>query len=173
MWEILGFIIEMINPLWAKTEAFYAWSGDIWLGKAIADSIWLFPFVETIHILAMAVMFGGMLVLNLRLMGLTMNKQGLPMLARTLQPFINWGVVIMLISGYVMFTSEAMKCFVNDGFKIKMFFLFLVLVFQYTIYNRLVKKEDVDRGGFGPVAAILNFFLWFMVGAGGRAIGFV
>ncbi len=160
--------------MWEAFYPFFEWHNTSWLGTAISNSIWLFPFVETIHILAMAVMFGGLLILNLRLMGIGMKKQSLPMMAKTLMPFVNWGLFIMILSGYAMFSSEALKDFSNDGFKFKMASLALVLIFQYTIYGSLLKKEDAARSSsMGMIAALVNFVLWFCVGAGGRAIGFV
>jgi len=160
--------------MWEAAYPFFEWHTTSWLGTTISDSIWLFPFVETIHILAMAIMFGGLLVLNLRLLGLGMKRQPLPMLAKTLMPFVNWGVVIMLLSGYAMFSSGGLKYYSNDGFKFKMAALALVLIFQYTIYRSLIKKDDAQRSAIlGGGAALLNFGLWFCVGAGGRAIGFV
>jgi uncharacterized membrane protein len=160
--------------MWEASYPFFEWHNTSWLGTTISDSIWLFPFVETIHILAMAVMFGGLLVLNLRLLGLGMKKQPLPLLASTLMPFVNISLVIMLISGYAMFSSEAVKDFTNDGFKFKMASLALVLIFQYTLYRSLLKKDDAQRPAvLGGIAALVNFVLWFCVGAGGRAIGFV
>jgi hypothetical protein len=160
--------------LWDKTEPIFVWSGGTSLGTAISDTVWMFPAIETVHILAMAVMFGGLLVLNLRMLGLGMVRQPLPMLAGTLMPFVNWGVIIMLISGYMMFASEAMKAFANDGFKFKMLSLAAVLIFQYTIYRTTLKKDDAVRSKpIGWACAVVNFVLWFCVGAGGRAIGFV
>ena len=153
---------------------FFEWHNTSWLGQKISGSVWLFPFVETIHILAMAIMFGGLLVLNLRMMNLTMKRQSLQLLSTTLMPFVNWGVAIMLLSGYAMFCSEAMKCFSNDGFKFKMASLLLVLIFQYTVYRSFLKKDDAQRSSAVSMGvALLNFVLWFCVGAGGRAIGFV
>ncbi|MEP6961743.1 MAG: DUF6644 family protein [Acidobacteriota bacterium] len=160
--------------MWAAAYPFFEWHNTSWLGTKISGSIWLFPAIETVHILAMAVMFGALLVLNLRLLGLTMTKHPLPTLTRTLFPFVNWGVSIMLLTGYAMFSSEALKCYANDGFKFKMASLFLVLVFQYTLYRSLLKREDSQRSALiSGAAALLNFILWFCVGAGGRAIGFV
>ena len=160
--------------MWEAFYPFFEWHNTSWLGQVISNSIWLFPFIETIHILAMCVMFGGLLVLNLRLMGLGMKKQSLPMMAKTLMPFVNWGLIIMLLSGYAMFTSEALKDFSNDGFKFKMASLALAIIFQYTLFASLVKKDDAQRSGaLGMITALLNFALWFCVGAGGRAIGFV
>jgi hypothetical protein len=160
--------------MWEASYPFFEWHNSSWLGQQISGSIWYFPAIETVHILAMAIMFGGLLVLNLRLLGLGMTRQPLPLLAKTLMPFVNWGVVIMLISGYAMFASEALKAFSNDGFKFKMACLAGILVWQYTFYASQIKKDDAQRSGLlGGIAAIVSFLLWFGVGAGGRAIGFV
>jgi hypothetical protein len=67
-----------------------------------------------------------------------------------------------------------MKYYANDGFKVKMAALLLTLIFQYTLYKGFLKKEDGQRSaGMGAIMALLNFFGWFMIGAAGRAIGFV
>jgi hypothetical protein len=160
--------------MWEASYPFFDWHTTSWLGTTISDSVWLFPFVETIHILAMAIMFGSLLVLNLRLVGMGMKRQSLPSLAKTLMPFVNWGLVIMLLSGYAMFASGALKYYSNDGFKFKMACLALVVIFQFTLYSSLIKKDDAQRSTvLGGLAALVNFGLWFCVGAGGRAIGFV
>ena len=160
--------------MWEAAYPFFEWHNTSWLGQKISDSIWYFPAIETVHILAMCIMFGALLVLNLRLLGLGMTKQPLPLLAKTLMPFVNWGLVLMLISGYAMFTSEALKDFSNDGFKFKMACLAGILIWQYTVYGWLLRQDDAKRSkALGAVAAMVNFVLWFGVGAGGRAIGFV
>ena len=160
--------------MWEASYPFFEWNNGSWLGQQISGSIWYFPAIETVHILAMCIMFGALLVLNLRLLGLGMTKQPLPLLASTLMPFVNWGVLIMLLTGYAMFASEALKAFSNDGFKFKMACLGLVLIFQYTVFRALIHQDDSRRSkALGGLAAIVNFLLWFGVGAGGRAIGFV
>ncbi len=160
--------------MWEAAYPFFEWHDASWLGQFISGSIWLFPAIETIHILAMAVMFGGLMVLNLRLLGLGMRKQPLPLLTKQLMPYVNSGVAIMLLSGYCLFASEAVKCFSNDGFKFKMGALATVLIFQYTLYWWLIHRDDARRSSLlSGIGAILSFVLWFCVGAGGRAIGFV
>ena len=49
-----------------------------------------------------------------------MKKQPVAVLAKNLEPYMTWGMLIMLGTGYMLFCLEAMKCFVNDGFKFKM-----------------------------------------------------
>lgn len=159
--------------MWESFYPFFEWHDKSWLGSTISGSIWLFPAVETIHILAMAIMFGALMVINLRMLGLGMRHQSVAVLGRQLMPYVNWGAGVMLLSGYALFSSEAIKCFTNDGFKFKMGALGLVLLFQYTLYRWVVYREGERQGMLAGVTALLSFGLWFCVAAGGRAIGFV
>jgi hypothetical protein len=54
-----------------------------------------------------------------------------------------------------------------------MFFLFFALLFQFTIYNRIVQKEGASAPLGGKIAAAVALCLWFGVGLAGRAIGFL
>jgi hypothetical protein len=80
---------------------------------------------------------------------------------------------VMLTSGLLLFLSEAMKCYGNTSFRIKMLFLFFALLFQFTIYNRIVKNEGTSAPVGGKIAAAVALCLWFGVGLAGRAIGFL
>jgi len=79
----------------------------------------------------------------------------------------------MLTSGILLFLSEAMKCYGNTSFRVKMLFLFAALLFQFTIYNRTVKNEGASAPVGGKIAAGVALCLWFGVGLAGRAIGFL
>lgn len=164
----------MWESLWQSFKPFFQWSNDSRLGMAIADTIWAFPLIETIHILALTMMFGAIVIIDLRLLGLGMRKQPVALLAKNLEPYMTWGMLIMLGTGYMLFTSEALKCFVNDGFKFKMALLFPAIIFQYTLF-RWVTHQDEDKRPMllGWLVALLSLTLWFGVGVGGRAIGFV
>src|SRR6185295_200319 len=116
--------------MWQFFKPFFEWSDKMWLGRAIADTIWAFPVIETVHILALTMMFGAIVIIDLRMMGLGMRKQPVALLARNLEPYMTWGLVTMLATGYMLFASEAMKCFANDGFKLKMEILFPAVIFQ-------------------------------------------
>lgn len=79
----------------------------------------------------------------------------------------------MLTSGILLFLSEAMKCYGNTSFRVKMLFLFAALLFQFTIYNRTVVSEDKVAPVGGKIAAAVALCLWFGVGLAGRGIGFL
>jgi hypothetical protein len=160
--------------MWESFKPFFEWSNQSWFGQAIADTIWAFPLIETIHILALTMMFGSIVIIDLRMLGLGMRKQSVTVLAKNLEPYMTWGLVTMLASGYLLFASEAMKCFVNDAFKFKMALLFPAIIFQYTLFRWTTHKDEDKRPMLlGWLVALLSLGLWFGVGVGGRAIGFV
>ena len=160
--------------MWESLKPFFEWSNQTWMGQAIADTIWAFPVIETIHILALTMMFGSIVIIDLRLLGLGMKKQPVAVLAKNLEPYMTWGMVIMLVTGYMLFSSEAMKCFVNDGFKFKMALLFPAIIFQFTLFRWITHRDEDKRPMLlGWLVALLSLTLWFGVGVGGRAIGFV
>ena len=160
--------------MWQSFKPFFQWHEHVWYGEAISGTIWAFPVIETIHILALTVMYGAMIVINLRLLGLGLRKAGVQQLTQNLEPYMTWGVILMLFTGYLLFASEAMKCFVNDGFKFKMGVLLPAVIFQFTMYRWVTRQDDSRRSRvMGGAAALLSTALWLGVGVGGRAIGFV
>lgn len=160
--------------MWEFFEPFFEWHYNGWLANTVSGSVWLFPALETVHILAMAMMFGGLFVINLRLLGLGMRQTPVAVISKTMMPYVNWGLINMVWTGYGMFASEAEKAFYNDGFKFKMASFFLAVLFQYTVYRIWIARPDQERSAMlGFMLAFTNFALWACVGAGGRAIGFV
>ena len=101
--------------MWQSLKPFFEWSDKVWIGQAISGTIWAFPVIETIHILALTMMFGAIVIIDLRMLGFGLKKQPVAVLAKNLEPYMTWGMLTMLATGYMLFTSEAMKCFVNDG----------------------------------------------------------
>ncbi len=160
--------------MWESLRPFFQWSDNLWVGHAISSTIWAFPLIETIHILALTIMYGAMIVIDLRLLGLVMRKQSSALLARNLEPYMTWGLIVMLGSGFLLFTSEAMKCYVNDGFRFKMAVLVPAVLFQFTLFRWVTRREEVERPRpLGWMVSVASLVLWFGVGVGGRAIGFV
>ena len=160
--------------MWETLRPFFQWSDNLWIGHAIGGTTWAFPLIETIHILALTMMYAAMIVIDLRLLGLGMKKQSVSVLAKSLSPYMDWGLIIMLVSGFLLFTSEAMKSFSNDGFRIKMIVLVPAVLFQYTLFRWVIRQDDAKRSApVGWAVSLLSMVLWLGVGIGGRAIGFV
>jgi hypothetical protein len=152
---------------------FFKWCDTSWLGETIRGSRFYFPIIETFHLLALTLLFGAILVLNLRLCGLIMKTQPTHQVARDLAPWAWWSLVVILASGIMLFASEAMKCYASTPFQVKMLFLFAAIIYHFTIHRKVSRSQRETRPAWGAVIGAVNVFLWLGVGLGGRAIGFL
>jgi hypothetical protein len=154
--------------------SFCQWCNNSFFGHGIRDSRWLFPFVEIFHLIGLGMLGGTLLVLNLRLLGIGFKGEKTFDLSKDVRPWMIGSLVVMLVSGFLLFSTEAVKMFGNWAFRAKMSFLLLAIVYTFTIH-RWVLRADESR--LAPVwrisAAVLSLLLWSGVGLGGRAIGFV
>jgi uncharacterized membrane protein len=151
---------------------FCHWAERTWVGSSINHSSWLFPAIEAVHIVALTLLFGAIVVLNLRLLGLAFRDQPVPELARELSPWTLCSLVIILITGALLFASEATKAYESGPFRIKMVFLLMAILFHFTIYRQVTNGDARSNLRGGKVAAAVSLTLWFGVGWAGRAIGF-
>lgn len=152
---------------------FFQWCDNTMVSQAIRNSRVAFPIIENFHLFALTVLLGSLVVLALRQFGLIYRMQPISEVASALRPWNRWSLAVMLVSGILLFLSEAMKCYSNTSFRVKMIFLFAALLFQFTIYNRTVASEDKIAPAGGKIAAAVALCLWFGVGLAGRSIGFL
>ncbi len=157
---------------WKALLPFFRWCDGSMVGEFVRSRAWIFPLIENVHILAMTVLYGSIILVDLRLMNIGMKKQPVALLARTLNPYVQWGIGVMLVTGSLLFASEALKAYNNSGFHFKIVMLGLALIFQYTLWPSVTRKDTISPA-VGWLTAILSLCLWFGVGAGGRAIGFI
>jgi hypothetical protein len=148
------------------------WLGHSAVAQAIHNSSWLFPFIEIFHLLALALLGGSVILVNLRILGLGMTGKELPELSRDVQPWLRLSLAVMLVSGFLLFISEAVKMYTNEAFQFKMLFLALALIFMFTIQARFMRGRARPSVS-GKLVALISMALWACVGLGGRAIGFV
>ena len=154
------------------TLAFCRWCNESFFGHSIRDSAWLFPFVEVFHLLALALLGGILIMLNLSLVGVRFGTTSLRELSRELRPWMTGCIVVMLLSGFLLFSTEAVKLYGNWAFQLKMIFLVLALLFTLTIHRKVLDTPPAGIGQRGLIA-LVSLMLWLGVGLGGRAIGFV
>ena len=163
-----------MSSLNASLLAFCEWCNESFFGHAIRDSVWLFPFVEIFHLLALSVLGATMIVINLRLMGLRFPGERAGVLWGEFRPWILGSIAVMLISGFLMFSTEAVKMYGNWAFQLKMLFLALALLFTFTVFRKVTFAEEGTVAlSLRRLTAVVSLGLWLFVGLGGRAIGYV
>lgn len=152
---------------------FFQWCEGSPLGNAIRSSAFAFPIIEAIHLLALALIAGAVLLVDLRLLGFGLRHQPLPQLARDAQPWLIASLLVLVSTGILLFLSESIKCYYSTPFRVKMTCLLLSIVFAFTVRRRIVMVEE---GRVAPVwrrlVALVSLTLWFGVAASGRWIGF-
>ena len=153
--------------------AFFTWCETSWIGEGIRDSTWLFPVIESFHLLALAVIGGAVLVVNLSLIGLGPTPRSSAQVWHDAKPWFVGSLAVMLSSGFLLFTSEAVKLYYHEAFWVKISALVLSLLFTATVQRRTA-LADPDRVSVlrGRTVGLVSLLLWLVVGAGGRWIGF-
>ena len=146
---------------------------DSSLSQAISTSTWAFAVTESVHLLALSVIGGAVLIVDLRLLGFGLRRQTIEAVAREAQPWLVGSLVVMLVTGVLLFVSEPIKCFYSTPFRVKMLCLLLGSIFAFTVRRKVTQAgEGRVRPIWLKIVALVSLSLWFGVGAGGRWIGF-
>ena len=154
--------------------SFCEWADNSFFGHGVRDSVWLFPFVEIFHLVGLSILGGSVLILNLRLLGLVFRSEPVSALAKDLLRWMVAGLVLMLVSGFFLFSSESVKMYGNWAFRAKMTALLLAVLFTFTVYRKTILSEQNALSQLrGRLVALVSIMLWTAVGLAGRAIGYV
>ena len=152
---------------------FIQWCEASAIGTAIRSSPWAFAVIESVHLLALSVIGGAVLLVDLRLLGFSLRDQKVSDIARQAFPWFVGSLIVMLVTGFGLFMSEPTKCYYSTPFAVKMTCLALSIVFAFTVRWKVTMA---DEGRVAPIVyklvALVSLVLWFGVGAGGRWIGF-
>jgi len=149
------------------------------LGDAVrGDWEWAFPNIETIHVLSLALVFGSILMIDLRLLGVASRNNAVSKLSAEVLPYTWIAFVIAAISGSLMFMSNARIYFHNLQFELKFLCMFLaginMAVFHFGAYRRVLEWDNrLPPPLPARVAGGVSILLWVSVIFFGRWIGFV
>ena len=153
------------------------WLNDTRLATSIRESEVVFPVIEAVHVLAIALLAGTVAIVDLRLLGLILKRERVSLVAGRLLPLTWAGFAVMLASGALLFLAEAAKSCANPVFRLKMLLLLAAglnpLVFHRTIYRRVAEWDQapvVPRRA--RVMALLSLSLWSGIIVAGRAIAY-
>lgn len=158
---------------WDLFNPFVSWLGTsalgMWLGTSTARIAWLFVF----HLFGLILLVGGVVFLSLRMMGLVQRTTPLAVAARPVYPAMSIGLVLMVVTGGLIFAGGAEAYFAGQWFRLKMVLLVIAVLFNFTVF-RAVSFADEGRFGQSATAAVgvLALLLWFAVGWAGRAIAY-
>ena len=157
-----------ILPRW-----FFPWCEKTAIGSIIQHSRWSFAIIETIHIMALALLLGTFLIVDLRLLGYGMRRQSVAEVAKQFGPWSWRAFVVMVATGIPMYLSEAIKLSTSGPFFYKMAFLCLGVLFHLTVHRKATNSSVNVSTGLAKVAACLSLICWLAVALAGRAIAYL
>lgn len=153
--------------------SFFAWCHDSLIGEWINESVWAFAIIETFHIIALTVLLGTVIVLDLHLLGVRTRRQSTSDLARELRPFTVAALIVLIVTGVPMFMSQAIRYSQSISFLVKMALLLLTIAFHFTVYRKATIASAKERTIFGKIAASMSLACWLGVALAGRSIAFL
>lgn len=154
--------------------AFLEWLQGSWLGTIVAQSLWGYPLLETLHTMGMALLIGSLGLINLRVLG---YKPRLPILGtRDLLPLAWLGFTINALSGAALFTSDAVYFFESYTFRIKMLLIILgginAALLGARIFREVPAGEVVTPTAGAKWIAASSLVFWMGAVIAGRLIAY-
>ena len=151
-------------------NGFIEWLYNTAFSQALNASMWAIPAIQTVHIIALAVLFSSALIVALRVMGGGLVAEPLASVAARFLPPIGICLLVQLASGALLIIAEPDRTLVNTVFYIKMGLLLLAV--GVTLFLRAAAR---GRGAPGPVhsaAAVVSLLLWAATMVAGRYIAY-
>jgi hypothetical protein len=151
---------------------FLEWIQATEVSEGIRGSFWIFAVVQALHLVTLSMLAGSILIVDLRLLGRGITEQPVKVVAQDAQPWLIAALFGMLLTGLPQFISDALKEYNHPFFRAKMGFLFLALLFTFTL-RRNVTLADAARVKplWRTVVGLVSIGLWLSVAVSGRLIG--
>jgi hypothetical protein len=147
------------------------------VGEWMRSSVHAMPWVNAVHVLCITLVFGSILVVDLRLLGLLDRQRAVTRVSEDMLG-LTWAAFAgAVVSGGLFFAANASTYWFNDAFRFKMLAILLaginMLAFQFITYRTVAAWDrDAPTPGSARLAGALSILLWTTVIVLGRMIGF-
>jgi hypothetical protein len=137
----------------------------------IQSSPWAFPAVESVHIVGFALLFGSVVIFDLRVLGLG-RALSLHRLARHVLPWTVLGFCVAIPTGVLMFAANASELMVNRIFLAKMGLL-LVAATNAALFHISYREIAGEPAPLSKALAFASIIVWICIIICGRWISYV
>ena len=151
---------------------FFEWMEGLQLTVLFRDSLLLYPITQAIHLVALTVFAGAVLIVDFRLLGSGLIKQTTSQVARNASPWLVGSLVALTVTGIPQMTSTAMKQYYSPFFWRKMSFLLIAILFTFVLRHRVALADQSRVGVLWPkIIGLISIALWTSVAFQARLIG--
>jgi len=161
-----------------EVAGFCDWLSVTPVSMTLQSVEWIIPTVQSVHILAIAIVMSSVIMVDLRLMGLTGHTQSISGMARRFIPWVWWALLALLLSGAVLITAEPRRDLLNPVFQAKMALLVVAIgvtvIFQETVRRNMEFWDLSPSRRMGAWAtAVISLLVWTAIVGCGRWIAYV
>jgi hypothetical protein len=150
---------------------FAEWCWNLPLSVAIRSAPWPFPALEILHIVGLLLVFGTVLIVDLRLLGVLLRREPGWQISGDLMRWAWPGFGLQILTGPLLFIANSRKFYDSPFFRAKLVFLVLALAFHFIVVRRV--SASVDAGASPSRARLaggVSLALWAAVIVSGISI---
>lgn len=163
--------LEEFGGAQVDLQQFNDWLTQTSLSQAIQLNMWAIPSIQTVHILALALLFVSALIVSLRFWGRGIAVEPLHLLSRRFIRLIWLMVVVLAVSGVLLIIAEPHRTLTNPVFYTKIVLLVVALV--TTAWLSSASRHQVERvSALHRAGAALTVLLWVGIMFAGRFIAY-
>jgi hypothetical protein len=130
--------------------------------------------VNVAHLLALAVFFGALLIVDLRLLGTGLTREPLAEIATQARPWLIWGFWGLVVTGLIQLSLQPLKEYYSDLFNFKMKVMAVAIIFTFVVRARVTQTDETRLGPiWGKLVGLASIALWSGVAIPARLIGLV
>ena len=157
--------------------SFCHWLAETKWSIALHESLYMYPLVESVHVLTLCLFVGMSVMLDLRLLGVALRRVPVAEVTDRVVPWMVAGFVIMVVTGLLLFYAIPVRSYQNVFFRIKVIALVLAGANAWIFHSGVHKR--VAEWGLGRtpprkarVAGALSLVLWAVIIVCGRMIAY-
>ena len=156
---------------------FVVWLSETKWSIALHESLYLYPWIESTHVLSICLFFGTLLFVDLRLTGKVFNNLSISEMNRKVLPLTIFGFLVMSVTGLLLFYAIPVRNYQNIFFRIKMLLMVIAGINAFFFHRRMSKEAKIwDKDSSIPKSmknsAIVSLALWSSVIISGRMIAY-
>ena len=156
---------------------FAFWLSETEWSIALHESLYLYPWIESTHVLSICLFFGTLLFVDLRLTDKVFNNLSISEMNRKVLPLTIFGFLVMSVTGLLLFYAIPVRNYQNIFFRIKMFLIVIAGINAFFFHRRMSKEAKIwDKDSSIPrsmkTSAITSLVVWSLVIISGRMIAY-
>src|SRR5262245_54715971 len=150
-------------------QGFFESMGAWPISQAIGSSIWIYPLIQAIHLVFLAFFAGGIIIVDLRLLGYGMRSKSIAQVARDARPWMIMGLLGLVATGVPQMMQNATREYFSEFFWYKMYLLGFGLIFLVTVRRKMTQAAETTMAT--KIVGLVSMAIWTGVTINARLIG--